>query len=136
MSLHSNIDFGAKTACSSFHVFPNAAWKNELEGEAFRKLERQWRTVVLLIVDEVSFIGRAFFARIHFRLQQAKRRLFSEAALDPHEYTFGNISIILVGDFGQLEPIDDWSMCGTETTKQYAQGTYVAIADTLARANS
>ena len=66
---------------------------------------------MLLIVDEISFIGRAFFARMHFRLQQAKRRFFSEAALDPHHYTFGDISIILVGDFGQLEPIDDWSMC-------------------------
>ena len=29
-----NIGFGARTACSSFHVFPNAAWKNELSGEA------------------------------------------------------------------------------------------------------
>ena len=55
---------------------------------------------------------------MHFRLQQAKRRFFSEAALDPHDYTFGNISIILVGDFGQLEPIDDWSMCDTASTKQ------------------
>ena len=55
---------------------------------------------------------------MHLRLQQAKRRFFSEAALDPRDYTFGNISMILVGDFGQLEPIDDWSMCDTEATKQ------------------
>ena len=41
-----------------------------------------------------------------------------QAALYPHDFTFGNISIILVGDFGQLEPIDDWSMCDTEATKQ------------------
>ena len=32
-------------------------------------------------------------------------------ALDPHGCTLGDVSIILVGDFGQLEPIDDWSMC-------------------------
>ena len=73
---------------------------------------------MLLIVDEISFIGRAFFARMHFRLQQAKRRFFSEAALDPNDYTFGSISIILVGDFGQLEPIDDWSLCDSEATNQ------------------
>ena len=98
--------------------FPHAAWKNEVQGDAFRKLEQQWRSVVLLIVDEISFIGRAFFARMHFRLQQAKRRFFSEAALDPNDYTFGNISNVLVGDFGQLEPIEDWSMCDTEATFQ------------------
>ena len=34
-----NIGFGARTACSAFQVFPNAAWKNELEGSALRKLE-------------------------------------------------------------------------------------------------
>ena len=111
-----NIGFGAKTACSSFKIFPKAAWKTELTGEAQRELEEQWQGVVLLIVDEISFIGRAFFARMHFRLQQAMRRYFAAAGLDPNDYTFGDLSVILVGDFGQLEPIEDWSMCDTETT--------------------
>jgi hypothetical protein len=102
-----NIGFGAMTACSSFQVFPNASWQTELSGEALRQLEARWSSVVLLIVDEVSFIGRAFFSRMHHRVQQAKRRFFSESGLSPHDYTFGNLSIILVGDFGQLEPIDD-----------------------------
>ena len=112
-----NIGFGAKTACSSFHIFPKAAWKAELQGEALRKHELQWRDVVLLIVDEISFIGRAFFAKMHFRLQQGKRAHFSELALDPHGKTFGDVSLILVGDFGQLDPIDDLSMCDTETIR-------------------
>jgi hypothetical protein len=113
-----NIGFGAKTACSSFQIFPKAQWKKELEGDALRRLEEQWQSVILLIVDEISFIGRAFFARMHFRVQQGRRRFFSEAALDPNEYEFGDISIILVGDFGQLEPIEDLSLCDTETTFQ------------------
>ena len=113
-----NIGFGAKTACSSFHIFPNAPWKKELEGDALRRLEEQWQNATLLIVDEISFIGRAFFARMHFRVQQGRRRFFSEAALDPNEYEFGDISVILVGDFGQLEPIGDLSLCDTETTFQ------------------
>ena len=70
-----NIGFGARTACSAFQVFPNAAWKHELEGDALRRLESTWENVVLLIVDEISFIGTSFFAKIHFRLQQAKRPL-------------------------------------------------------------
>ncbi len=111
-----NIGFGARTACSAFQVFPNAAWKNELEGAALRKLEDTWQNALLLIIDEISFIGRALFARMHFRTQQAKRAYFSQHGLDPNNYTFGDISIILVGDFGQLEPIDDWSLCDTEAT--------------------
>ena len=111
-----NIGFGAKTACSAFQIFPKATWKPELAGDAFRRLEDTWGNVALLIVDEVSCIGKAFFAKMHFRLQQGKRRNFSEAGLDPNRYVFGDISLILVGDFGQLEPIDDWSMCDTEAT--------------------
>ena len=68
----------------------------------------------LLIVDEVSFIGQAFFARMHHRMQQGRRAYFSEAGLQEPHHSFGNISIILVGDFGQLEPIDDWSLCDYE----------------------
>ena len=45
-----NIGFGARTACSAFQIFPNAAWKSELQGEALRKLEDTWEDVVLLII--------------------------------------------------------------------------------------
>jgi len=111
-----NIGLGARTACAAFQIFPNATWKKELSGAAFRKLERTWRNVELLIVDELSFIGRAFFARMHHRMQQGRRAYFSEKGLKDPEHSFGNISIILVGDFGQLEPIDDWSLCDNEAT--------------------
>ena len=72
--------------------------------------------MVLLIVDEVSIIGRSFCVRMHFRLQQGRRQFFNEAGFDPNRFTFGHVSIILVGDLGQLEPIDDRSMCNTEET--------------------
>ena len=52
-----NIGFGAKTACSSFKIFPNTSWKAELQGDEFRKLEQKWGHVALLIIDEISFIG-------------------------------------------------------------------------------
>ena len=105
-----------KTACSGFRIFPNAAFKKELKGEQCRDLEKQWENVVLLIVDEVSFIGRAFFHRMHCRLQQAKRAYFAERGLDPEKHHFGDISMILVGDFGQLDPIEDISFCDDEMT--------------------
>ena len=108
-----NIGFGARTVCSAFQVFPNAAWNTEIDGPALRKLEDTGENVVLLIIDEISFIGRALFSKMHFRTQQAKRAYFSERGLDPNEHTFGDISMVLVGDFGQLEPIDDCSLCDT-----------------------
>ena len=86
-----NIGFGAKTACSAFQIFPKAAWKSELSGKAFRTLEATWGNVALLIVDEVSFIGRALFTRMHLRMQQGRRRYFSEAGLDPAKHTFGGM---------------------------------------------
>ena len=46
-----NIGFGARTARSSSHVSPNAAWKSELSGDALRKLEQQWCRVALLVVE-------------------------------------------------------------------------------------
>ena len=108
-----NIGFGARTVCSAFQVFPNALWNTEISGSALRKLEDTWENVVLLIIDEISFIGRVLFSKMHFRTQQAKRAYFSERGLDPNEHTFGDLSMVLVGDFGQLEPIDDWSLCDT-----------------------
>ncbi len=113
-----NIGFGARTACSSFGISGNGSWQKELKGGKARRLEEEWRSVVLLFVDEASFIGRAFFTRMHFRLQQGRSRYYSETGQNPDRTTFGNISIVLVGDFGQLEPIDDVSMVDTETRPQ------------------
>ena len=112
-----NIGFGAKTCCSSFNISGTGAWKKDVKGDAARRLEQQWRSVVLLIVDEISFIGTAFFARMHFRLQQGRSRYFSERGLEPGKHTFGDASVILVGDFGQLEPIEDVSLVDQETTR-------------------
>ena len=74
-----NMSFGAKTACSTFQVFPNAPWRAELSGESLRKLEAQWRNVVLLIVDEVSFIGTAFFCADALPHTTRKTRIFQQS---------------------------------------------------------
>ena len=66
-----------------------------------------------------SFTVHAFFARIHFRLQQANKRFFIEVGPDQTKQTFGDISMIFVGDVGQLEPIDDWSMCDNDSRYKY-----------------
>ena len=110
-----NIGFGAKTACTAFRIYPGSFTK-ELKGNKCKELEHQWATVCLLIVDEISFIGKAFFYRMHLRLQQAKRGNYAQSGTDPEMYSFGDVSMILVGDFGQLEPIEDVSFCNDEIT--------------------
>lgn len=115
-----NMSFGAKTACSTFSIFPHAKWSSELKDEALRKLEAQWSHVVLLIVDEISFIGAGFLARMHHRMQQAKREYFAMLGMDPNAHIFGDCSILLIGDFGQLEPIGDVSLVDSETTYKSA----------------
>ena len=49
-----NIGFGAKTACPISHIFPHAAWKAELEGEDFRKLD-------VVLFNRGEFFHRTFF---------------------------------------------------------------------------
>ena len=104
-----NIGFGAKTACTAFRIYPGSSFTKELKGEKCKDLEHQWASVCLLIIDEISFIGKAFFCRMHPRLQQAKRGNYAQRGCDPEMYSFGDMSMILVGDFGQLEPIEDVS---------------------------
>ena len=106
-----NIGFGAKTTCSGFQIFPNATFSTQLSHKAVKKLEKDWENVELLVVDEISFIGRALFYRMHLRLQQGRRGHFAQTASSAENHQFGSTSIILVGDFGQLEPIDDFSLC-------------------------
>ena len=113
-----DIGFGAKTCCSSFGISGSRAWQKELKGDAARRLEEQLRSAVLLIVDEISSIDRAFFARMNFRLSQGRSRHLSERGMPPSKITFGDASVILVGDFGQLEPIDDLSIVDKETSPE------------------
>ena len=105
-----NMSFGAKTASRSFQIYPKQPFKKELKGRPLAQLEAQWQHVVLLIIDEISFIGTAFLHKMHLRMQQGKRPFFSEHGQDPKDHTFGGVSILLVGDFGQLDPIDDLSL--------------------------
>ena len=113
-----NMSFGAKTACSTFSIFPNAKWKAELKEEALRKLEARWSHVVLLIVDEISCIGGVEFGRIYYRMQQDTREYFSQIGLHPNEDCFGELNILFIADFGQFEPIGDVSLVDRETVRK------------------
>ncbi len=109
-----NIGFGARTTSSGFHIFPKRAWRAELKGEAAKLLESQWKSVELLIVDEISFIGQILFTRMHYCMTQGRRDYFARTKKIALDHAFGNASVVLVGDFGQLDPIEDFSLCSKE----------------------
>ena len=51
-----------------------------------------------IIIDEMSMLGQRSFTWIDKRLRQATAR---------YDKLFGGISVILIGDFGQLPPVGD-----------------------------
>jgi len=67
-------------------------------------LANLWRYIRLLIIDEVSMIGANLMALISNRLGQAR------AGLPTEGYHFGKISVVFLGDFGQLRPVTDTSL--------------------------
>ncbi|OJT07430.1 ATP-dependent DNA helicase PIF1 [Trametes pubescens] len=64
------------------------------------ELQKLWRPVKYLVIDEISMIGARFLADISKRLQQAKSNDGAFASLP-----FGGVNMIFTGDFGQLKPV-------------------------------
>lgn len=59
-----------------------------------------WSGVLYLIVDEVSMISATLMSEISLRLQHAK----GTSGLS-EDVPFGGVSVIFLGDFGQLKPV-------------------------------
>ena len=67
---------------------------------------------MLVIIDEVSMVGSNMLLEIHKRLQQIKR-------VSP-DVTFGDVSILAVGDLYQLPPVGQ-SQLFSRVSDSYAQ---------------
>ncbi|KAA8900265.1 hypothetical protein TRICI_006227 [Trichomonascus ciferrii] len=62
-----------------------------------RKNMRKWRTVKVLIVDEVSMIDGELFDKLEYVARKVRRK----------ETPFGGIQLVLTGDFFQLPPVPE-----------------------------
>lgn len=74
----------------------------KLNGQALTNLQVRLKGMRMLIIDEMSMIGRRFLAAIDARLREvfpAKSREW-----------FGGVSVCMMGDFGQLPPVMDLAM--------------------------
>ena len=68
-----------------------------LTQDKLNTLRTKLSNLQLLIIDEVSMVGSNMLLQIHRRLQQLKG--------SKDDVTFGNVSILAVGDLFQLQPV-------------------------------
>jgi len=76
-----------------------------------KKLQDLYKKVVLIIIDEISMIGTDSFSKYDSRMRQIRgnQRDF-----------MGGLSIIVVGDFNQLQPIGEQSIFNVSRLDGYA----------------
>lgn len=87
----------AETAHSKLHL-PIGDSRTTLDMEAMRRLELMWpEGVRVLIIDEKGMLAQVLLAWIDIRLR----------ALFDADKPFGGIHVILLGDFQQLDPVQE-----------------------------
>ena len=77
---------------------------NPLPEATLRTVQDRLHQLKVLLIDEKSFIGCRFLHNVHLRLQQV---------MDNYNLPFGGVSVVLIGDFKQLSPVNDlplWSL--------------------------
>ncbi len=66
------------------------------------KLEKEWRLVEYLIIDEISMVGLTLLAKLN--------RIISAAKHVNPEIPFGGINVIFFGDYLQYRPVYDLAL--------------------------
>merc|ERR1712240_502794 len=69
-----------------------------LTGTILQDLQELFRNTQILIIDEMSMVGKYTLYQLSKRLQEVKSSSTEE---------FGGVSIVLMGDFAQLPPVAD-----------------------------
>lgn len=86
-----------QTIHSAFNIFKPTLPYQQLGQELLNTLQAKYRSLQLVIIDEISMVDQNMFLYIHGRLQQIKRTA--------HTAMFGNVAILAVGDFYQIPPV-------------------------------
>ena len=97
-----NMQWGATTVHRLIHWFRPPHFAPLKPGsEALEKLQSSFQSTRLLLLDEISMIGRQMMGRIHSRLLQARPSQLHTAA------PLASLSCVAVGDPAQCEAIFD-----------------------------
>ena len=95
------IRFNATTIHRLIHWFRPPYFAELTNDEALAFLQKHLRKTELIVLDEISMVGRQMMGRIDSRMEQAK------VGLNPAEETLGGASCVAVGDPAQCEAMMD-----------------------------
>jgi ATP-dependent DNA helicase PIF1 len=76
----------------------NECNQGALQCDTLKHLQKRFKNVSLVVIDEISMVGLKTLYWIDQRLRQIAGKM---------HLRFGGISVLLVGDFAQLPPVGD-----------------------------
>ena len=98
-----NIRFGATTIHRLFQILNPFRWRELRESsQELAAFQEKMKTLRLVILDEVSMIGKQMMGKISSRCRQAKA-----AQENPDDDVLGDLSFATVGDPARCRPIQD-----------------------------
>ena len=121
-----NLRFNATTIHRLIHHRDLRRPFGELRGEALAALQEAFNKTFLIVLDEVSMIGRQFMGRIDSRLCQAK------ASWNVTGESLGGVSCVCIGDPAQCEAITDQQIYDRKphkATGSETSGPYVDLSN-------
>ena len=93
-----NVRFNATTIHRLIHWFTPKYWNEDVSQDKLYKLQQALGNTELVVIDEISMVGRQMMGRIDSRLSKAK----------PHkDSSLGGTSLVCVGDPGQCQAMWD-----------------------------
>ena len=83
-----------------FGGLPNNRPYNNLNGSKLQNLQQSLDGIKLIIIDEISMMGKNILYQIDNQLRQASKKCLE---------SFGGFTVVLIGDFQQLPPVGESS---------------------------
>ena len=79
-----------------------------LQGKSLKNLQEDFKHIKYILIDEMSFLG----PKLSIKIDKCLREAFPQRQQEP----FGGVSIVLVGDLGQLPPVFDKPIYASSST--------------------